>query len=207
MNLDYTRQNSRDNLLWNLPIAKTVTSDSSIDVTEAVITNSSPSTSVIDFQTSLGWWQTVHQPHYQQIIQWYTTIHIGYTKTVRVKRVQLLIFLLGILLCHVLCHEWLAISLQFWTRTYHERNIVDILSRKPPIAYIILLKILNYYALRIEQNLFSHKIAELSHITVRMFPETVQSATEGGSGKLQHACSISTTLQIDKTTNIRPKCK
>jgi len=35
------------------PIAKTVTSDSSIDVSEAVVTNSSPSTVMIDFQTSL----------------------------------------------------------------------------------------------------------------------------------------------------------
>ena len=36
-----------------LPITKSVTSDSSIDVSEAVITDSSPSTVMIDFQTSL----------------------------------------------------------------------------------------------------------------------------------------------------------
>ena len=36
------------------PIAKTVTSDSSVDVAETIVTHSSPSTATIDFQTSLG---------------------------------------------------------------------------------------------------------------------------------------------------------
>ena len=55
------------------PIAHTVTSDSSINIAETVVTHSSPSTSVIDFQTSLGRWRTVHQPHCQQIVQWMFT--------------------------------------------------------------------------------------------------------------------------------------
>jgi len=48
-----------------LPIAKTVASDSGIDVSEAVITHSSPDTVMIDFQASLGRRWTVHQPHYR----------------------------------------------------------------------------------------------------------------------------------------------
>jgi len=47
----------------DLPIAKTATSDSSVDVAETVVTHSSPSTAVIDFQTSSRWWRAVHQPH------------------------------------------------------------------------------------------------------------------------------------------------
>jgi len=42
-----------------------VTGNSSIDVSETVVTHSSPHTVIIDFQTSLWWWRTVHQPHCQ----------------------------------------------------------------------------------------------------------------------------------------------
>ena len=36
-----------------LPVSETVASDSSIDVAETVVTDCSPDTTVIDFQTSL----------------------------------------------------------------------------------------------------------------------------------------------------------
>jgi len=47
----------------DLPIAKTVASDYSIDVLVTVVTNSSPCAVVIDFQTSVVWWRPVYQPH------------------------------------------------------------------------------------------------------------------------------------------------
>jgi len=46
-----------------LPVSETVASDSGINIAEVVVTNSSPGTVMIDFQTSFVRRWTAHQPH------------------------------------------------------------------------------------------------------------------------------------------------
>jgi len=68
----YTVQCKQNSMLWyskilNSPETETVASDSGINTGKCVMANSSPSSVIKDFQTSLVWRGTANQPHCQHV--------------------------------------------------------------------------------------------------------------------------------------------